>query len=482
MNSIAPCLHGTVQFQLEESSTGLNGEDSFISFDFPIVCPRCRERPARLVKVGRDGSIKNNPQRYRCKSCGAYCMAHTSNFWQVQRCEFIARVLETRYSEARSYESLCREYHLSLAQLTRLLNAFWVTVLEEAIALEQLEDQWLGMPRQVCETIQAIWVDETFIKIQGRTWYLIVAVDKIGRVIHHRLMANRSEEALEAFWNELVYKCPHIQLLVTDGWTVYERICKNQKCHLFHVQHIHKDDRRQVQVTQYEYDADRGMHIIKQLGMTTGALLTSEPSIIRYLIKREKDRARKRKSGRPKGRKDTRPRKKKAQSSPYADRGTKAMRPALGKRGRKNVFTTGQPFVLDPFFPWRGFGVVALPPSTTTCEPSLEIPLFQVFTLVSLVAHTFPQIHITSNRIESCFSRFDAWQEVRGRRTPCTVDRDATLFFTYDNWHSRLPGLIKRISFQLSSTPAMKTFLHTFGLKIIQEKSPKDKKNEIFKS
>jgi hypothetical protein len=352
-----------------------------------------------------------------------------------------------------------------------LLNAFWLTVLEEAITLEQLEDQWLGMSKQACEIIRTIWIDETFIKIQGRTWYLIVAVDKTGQVVHHRLMDNRSEEALEVFWNELMYKCPNIHLLVTDGWAVYERVCKNQKRRLFHVQHIHKDDRRQVQVTQYEYDADRGMHIIKQLGMTTGALLTPEPSIIRYLTKMETDRVRKRKRGRPKGRKDTHPRKKRAEPSRLSDHGTKDRSPAPGKRGRKNVFTTGQPFVLDPFFPSRGFGVAALPPSTETSEKSPKMPLFQVFTLVSLVAYTFPQMHITSNRIESCFSRFDAWQEVRGRRTPDTVDRDATLFFTYDNWRPRLSCLIKRMSFQLSSVPAMKTFLHTFGLKIIKEKT-----------
>ncbi|MFX0064749.1 MAG: hypothetical protein ACFFC7_21455 [Candidatus Hermodarchaeota archaeon] len=51
-------------------------------------------------------------------------MAHTSAFWLIQREEFITRFLQTRYTEARSIESLCREYHLSTGQLTRLLQAF----------------------------------------------------------------------------------------------------------------------------------------------------------------------------------------------------------------------------------------------------------------------------------------------------------------------------------------------------------------------
>jgi transposase-like protein len=469
MNSKAPCLHGTVQFRLDGSSGEHSEENSFISFDFPIVCPRCRTQPARLEKVGREAKIKGRPQRYHCQVCGRYFMAHTSAFWLLQRDEFIARLLQTRYTEARSFKSLCREYQLSTGQLARLLQAFWKAVLVDACRLEQLEHQWLGLSTEACHQIRTIWVDETFIKIQGQTWYLIVAVDKIGRVIHHRLLDNRSENALCLFWDELTEKCPHIQLIVTDGISGYERMCKNQKQRLFHIQHIHKDDRRQVQVTQYDYDWERGLHSMKQVGMTNDGLLTNESTLVHYIEKEEKDRTVKRPKGRLKGRKDSKPRKKRA-DQPQVGPPTGEMSPSPPqKRGRKNVFRDGRPYVLDSLTLNGGLGVVSLQYGTNKSKDSPFGAVFQVFTLIMVAAQTFPGVHITSNRIETCFSRFDAWQETRGRRTVRTVDRDTTLFFTYDAWQSRLMDLVKKMDYRLSTYPPINTFPGRFTFNSTQE-------------
>ncbi|MFX0064750.1 MAG: DDE-type integrase/transposase/recombinase [Candidatus Hermodarchaeota archaeon] len=233
-------------------------------------------------------------------------------------------------------------------------------MLADACHLEQLEGQWLGLDMTSCHSIQIIWVDKTFIKIQGQTWYLTVAVDKVGGVVHHRLLDNRSEKALRVFWDELTQKCPHIQLLVTDGLPGYEKMCKSQKKRVFHIQHIHKNDRRQVRVTQYDYDSIKGIHLMKQVGLVNNALLTCESTIVHYIEKEEKDKTIKRPQGRPKGQKDTKPRKKRASSSrsspPDADKASVLVK----KRGRKNVFRDGSPHVLDSFATNRGIAVTFL--------------------------------------------------------------------------------------------------------------------------
>jgi hypothetical protein len=475
MNFIAPWHHGTAQFELGGSSIDLTGEVPYITFDFLLICPNCLEDPPRLIKNGHDTSMAGYPQRYRCKTCGASCMIHTSAFWQLQREEFFAQVVATRYSESRSYDSLCREYHLSAGQLSRILTSFWKAVLTDALALESFEHQWLGLPRHECRQIRAVWMDETFIKIQGKTWYLIVAVDSNGRVINHKLVDTRDEESLEMFWNELILKCPHLQLIVTDGLPGYERMCKKQKKRMYHIQHIHKDDNKQVRITQYDYDKKKGMHVIKQVGMNNNDLLSPESKKVYYLEKEEKDKSMKRTVGRPKGRKDTkkrRPYRKKSEEPPPTDERPKS---PLKKRGRKRVLIEGQTYVLDPLAGNIGLGVAALEQKTEEQQKPGGDEVFQVFSLITIAAQMFPGIHITSNRIECCFSKLDAWQETRGRRTVKTVDRDTTLFLNYSTWQKNLRELVKKMSYRLSTYPVIKNFPGACKLKRIHKKE-KEKK------
>lgn len=476
MNLIAPCHHGTAQFELGGSSVKLTGEESYISFDFLLICPKCLENPPKLVKNGHDTSMYLQPQRYRCKTCGTSCMVHTSAFWQIQREEFLAQVIATRYSEARSYDSLCREYQLSKGQLTRIFTTFWQTVLAEALTLEILEKQWLGISRHESTQIRALWIDETFIKIQGTIWYLIVAVDTNGRVINHKLVDTREADSWEVFWNELVLKCPHLQLIVTDGLSGYERLCKTQKKRLYHIQHIHKDDCRQIRVTQYDYDTEKGVHLMKQVGMRNNDLLDLESKKVYYLEKEEKDKSMKGKRGRPKGRKDTKkrnPYRKKAKAPLPADERAK---PPLKKRGRKRVLIDGYSYVLDPLMEKIGLGVAALGKETEESQPSTDYEVFQVFSLIMIAAQVFPGIHMTSNRIESCFSKLDAWQETRGRRTVQTVDRDTTLFLNYETWHKNLRGLVRKMLYRISTYSIIKNFPRAFKLKKIRETSQEEEK------
>lgn len=124
MNSLAPCHHKIAQFELGRPSVELPDVELYIGFDFLLICPNCLENPPNLIKNGHDTSMPGQPQRYRCKTCGASCMVRTSAFWQGQRDAFFTRVIETRYSESRSYDILCREYPLSTGKLSRLLTSF----------------------------------------------------------------------------------------------------------------------------------------------------------------------------------------------------------------------------------------------------------------------------------------------------------------------------------------------------------------------
>jgi len=470
MKTTEPLYHGTALFKLDSSPGLASDGDRYISSGFPIECPnlKCpgRDKPSWIVKNGHETSIKEKPQKYMCVYCGAQFMAHTCRFWKEQQIMIILSLLNNYYSDSRTIESIARQYHVSTDQLERLLAAFWQAFLELAVELELLEQEYLGPPAAECQLIKSITVDETFIKIQGKWWYLIVAVDKQGRVIHLQLVDNRSEDTIWSFWTVLMTKCPGIELIVSDGLPGYEKACKKMRRRVIHVQHIHEGDRKRVKVTLHEYDSEKSIHHAYQVGMKNGALLGEESKEIRYLEKSSKDREVKRPRGRPVGRKDSKPRKKKADPENTDNSSQVEDKKPAKKRGPKNVFKVGHRYAIDPFPDQQGFGITPLDPPVTAGPETNRDQLIVLAILMTLLEE-FRGKHITSNRIENKFSCLDAWQTTRGRRTPRTVDRDTTLFFTRPYWLSRLPELINRMKYRMSTLACVKAFLNSFTFQSI---------------
>jgi transposase-like protein len=467
MTATAPRFHGTAQFELGGSPVIAKGKGRFISFDFPITCPNCQDTPVRVVKNGHETSIKGNPQKYLCKDCGSQFMAHTSYFWQEQKISFISDLITKYYSEHRSLKSLSLEYHVSTAGLSRLLDAFWQTFLEESLELELLEREWSGLSTAECGQILSVWIDETFIKIQGETWYLITAVNSQGLPIHHQLAKNRFEEVIWSFWEVLMKKCPFIKLIVTDGFLAYGKACKKMQQRVLHVQHVHKGDHSRVKATIHEYDAEKGLHRMYQVGMRTNTLLEEESNTIRYLETTSKEKQVKRPRGRPRGRKDSKPRKKKNAAGNTDKSGRQKEEKPVKKRGPKDVFTNGRLYAIDPFLDQLGFAVIPLE-SSASDDLETNRDSIKVLEIFLAVLEEFRGIHVTSNRIENKFSCLDAWQTTRGRKTPRTVDRNVTLFFNRSSWIPRLQGIVKRMKYRMSSLPCIKTYLSCSTFQSIQ--------------
>ena len=131
---------------------------------------------------------------------------------------------------------------MSSDQIERLSAKLWQKFQQEARRLDLQTPAGLGQTPAAGETIQAIWLDETFLKIQHELWYLLTAVDQQGGLLYHRLVPNRSKDTIWDFWNEIFQKYPQINFVVTAGWTAYETACKRTQKSLIHVQHLHSGD------------------------------------------------------------------------------------------------------------------------------------------------------------------------------------------------------------------------------------------------
>ena len=74
----------------------------------------------------------------------------------------------------------------------------------------------------------------------------------------------------------------------------------------------------------------------------------------------------------------------------------------------------------------------------------------------------FGDKHISSNRIETTFNKLDSWSTFTGNFKISSVDRDVTLFLSYDNWKKHCLSLCKQISSKIRVKPCLKMFSSQF--------------------
>ena len=88
---------------------------------------------------------------------------------------------------------------------------------------------------------RVLFMDETFLKIGGKTWYLIMGILETGQIVAVELKEHRDQETLI----HLVQLCESqleepLDLFVTDGLTTYKGVALALHHDLIHIRHIHQ--------------------------------------------------------------------------------------------------------------------------------------------------------------------------------------------------------------------------------------------------
>jgi len=267
--------------------------------------------------------------------------------------------------EGTRQNALAKKYGISEAQVSALRFE-----LENAIdALHRLDT--LVIERQ---PDSAIAIDETFLKIEGVSIYVILATGYNSRkTLGVKVSMNRSEEDIRAVFNEAERNTVNgIDSVTSDALNATQSMVKNVGKEITHVIHPHKKPYDKAIIKHYRYEKDE--RITTTIGVPTDFFKTRGKRQFRVLETRTNLTPKvKKKRGRPKGstKKSTKIKPKKALES----------KKKRGRKGLFSVFTKGKIYyaTIDPY---RKTIKIRKEMSSTVCA-ALNATLF-LFVLMSI--------------------------------------------------------------------------------------------------
>ena len=144
--------------------------------EVPILCPNSPRgcKSENLVRNGHDTSVKGSLQYLYCKDCNISFHAHASAFFQ-----------EVEYHPQDFFFKFLRQGRFDAKNLKNLLNCsdstlsrIFETIINAANGSKSLAQLWTSP-----KTAEAVFVDETWINIDRRVFYLIAAVNDQKEVL-----------------------------------------------------------------------------------------------------------------------------------------------------------------------------------------------------------------------------------------------------------------------------------------------------------
>ncbi len=407
-------------------------QDNFSTFFIELICPNePKGCPSEIViKHGHDTSVKGRPQHYECKHCRRHFYPHTSGFFS-QLEESINERLFSALKDGSIDTSLLGEISGSSPGTVSSLIRY---VIEKVANHPKTELFWKSPT-----TAQAIFIDETWINISKKTWYLIVLLSEKGSVLAFELVKHRtSNKIIELIKRAESRLGDPARMLITDDFSTYKGAATGLKRDLVHVRHIHKPPYGRVIIDLIEIKKKE--ILTTHIATINDVLLETNTFIVR-ISKSVKKIYEKGKKGRKKGGKN-RPR-----DVIEREKRQNAKKKKGAKRGPKDPYKNGTTHVYHYnkkeglFHPKYGSDE-----KVVACLKEL-LPVFK-------------NKHVTTNPVENIFSVINKLIDFRGKRDLNFWRLLIRYFFTVREY----PLLLREILDALELSPQVR---HKASLRII---------------
>ena len=265
------------------------------TLEIPIQCPNSSNgcKSDNIKKDGHDTSVKFSPQKFTCKDCQVTFYAHTSAFYrEIEPAvnELMLHLFEKGKIDSNSIKNIleCSDSSVSII-LKRVMEA-----INESITVK--------MAWETPSSGNVIFVDETWIKIFSKTWYLVVVVSEDRRVLGWKIVEKRTAEVVASLIYESILRlpCPPT-IIVTDDFSVYKKVVKQLNYNLIHIRHIHKPPHQHMIIDIIEHKPNK---IITTDVATTNDIFCAENTFLTRISTSEENLHEKGKRGRKKGSKN----------------------------------------------------------------------------------------------------------------------------------------------------------------------------------
>lgn len=253
----------------------------------PILCPNqeSEDHPHEIILNGHDTHLESAPQQYWCKTCFNSFYAHTSKVvadLEINLKEILSNIIKKGHF---NIKEIANRLNISRNIASKLLSKIFTELAEsETRKGSFLESNQHG---------STLFMDETFIKINHKTWYIIVAITGFHHVMAYRVVEQRSMDTLI----DIVKDCEKrlldgLRILVTDGFLAYIGVAQALNHPLIHIRHIHQPPYGRIVIDIYKM-INNELHLItvsttNEIMAVNGYFLTqvSEEKIIRRELKK----------------------------------------------------------------------------------------------------------------------------------------------------------------------------------------------------
>lgn len=248
-------------------------QDSFSTFYIELACPStlggCSSQA--IIKHGHDTSVKGHPQHYECKECDRHFYPHTSGVFSQLKHSINERLFSVLYKGKIDTKLLGEILGSSPATISKIMSL----IIEKVANHPKTEIYWKSPI-----SAKAIFIDETWINISKRTWYLVVLLNEKGNVLTFELVKKRTSDKII----ELILRAERrlnqpVGMLITDDFSTYKGVATGLKRDLIHVRHIHQPPYGRIVIDKIEFTKKE--IITTHLATTNNILLETNTFIIR---------------------------------------------------------------------------------------------------------------------------------------------------------------------------------------------------------
>lgn len=364
-------------------------QDIYSTFFIELTCPNAIDgcSSEKIIKHGHDTSVKGHPQHYECKECSRHFYPHTSGVFS-QIAESLNQRLFSVLCNGKIDTKLLGEI---LGSSPSTISKIMRCIVEKVANHPKTDIFWKSHT-----TAQAIFIDETWLNIFRKTWYLIVLLTEKGNVLSFELVEHRTSENIIKLIKQAERRLDHpTGMLITDDFSTYKGVATGLKRNLIHVRHIHKPPYGRMVIDKIEIHEKE--IITTHIATTNDILLKTNTFLVR-ISKSVKKMQEIGKKGRKKGGKN------RPKAIIENEKRQKKKNKDKIKRGPKNPFKHGELHIYH-FDKKKGL-----------FHPRYYSDESIVNCLQELVK-VFESRHITTNPVENIFSVIKKLIDFRGNRT-----------------------------------------------------------------
>jgi len=363
-----------------------------------LLCPACGS--SKVGPYGTHGRKNTRVETFQCKNRKCLHLKNHKTSKQFvlttsyQFNELIFSKLKALYEDllkdGAKNKTIAKKYGISESQVSALR-----TEIESALdKLNGLDTLVLALQPDM-----AVAIDETFLKIEGTSIYVIMATGYTShKILGIKVSKSRSEEDIREVFDEADGNTEHdISTISSDALNATQAMAKNLNREIVHVIHPHKKPFKKAIIRHYSYENNE--RITTTIGVKSNFFKKRGKRQFRYMEARTDLNPKiKKKHGRPKGSKT-----KKRHNKPR----TKKNR---GRKGFYTVFEKGAIgyAIIDPYRDKLKIGKKLSRPVGAGLNATLKL---------------FPLMSIQNNLAENINSILRAIIRLRGPKTIESVER-----------------------------------------------------------